>query len=57
MDWLTKFVTLLPCDFGPDHLFDGGGMADLLFHHIVYKYIVPQSMVHDQDVQFTADIW
>ena len=55
MDWLTKFVSLLPYAFGPDHLFDAGVLADWLVCHIVCKYGIPQSIVHNQDAQFTVD--
>ena len=57
MNWLTKFVSLLPWTFGPDCPFGVGAMADLLVCHIVYKYGVPWSIVHDQNVQFTVDLW
>ena len=57
MDWLTKFFSLLPCDFGLDHPFSVGGAADLLVHHFFCKYDVSWSIVYDQDVQFTADLW
>ena len=47
MDQLTKFVSLLPCAFGPEHSFGAGGAADLLVRHIVYKYGVPWPIVHN----------
>ena len=49
LDQLTKYVTLLLCAFGLDHPFGAGGMANLLVRHIVYKYGVPQSIVHNGD--------
>ena len=55
--WLTKFITLLPCTFDPDLHFGAGGTADLLVHHIVCKYGISQSILHDQDSQFTVDLW
>ena len=57
MDWLIKFVFLLNCAFGPDHPFGVGVAADLLVCHIVYKYGIPQSIVYNQDMRFTADLW
>ena len=57
MDRLTKFVSFLPCAFGPDYPFGVGGTADLLVQHIVCKYGVPQSIVYDHDAQFTVDMW
>ena len=57
MDRLIKFVSLLPCSFGVDHPFGAGGVTDLLVHHIVCKYGVLQSIVHDQDVRFIVDLW
>ena len=47
VDWLIKFFSLLPCTFEPVHPFGVGGMADLLVCYIVYKYSVPQFIVHD----------
>ena len=57
MDRLTKFVSFLPCAFGPDYPFGVGGAADLLVYHIACKLGIPQSIVHDCNVQFTADLW
>ena len=57
VDQLTKSISLLPSDFGPDHPFGAGGAADLLVCHIVCKYSVPRSIVHNQDIQFTMDLW
>ena len=47
MDHLNEFIILLPCAFEPDHPFIVAGLADLLVHHIVYRYSVPQSIVDD----------
>ena len=57
MDWFTKYVTLLPCAFGPDHLLGAGGAADLLVRYIVCKCSVPWSIVYEKDEQFTVDLW
>ena len=56
MDQLTKYTTLLLFALGPDHPFGAGGMADLVVCHIVCKYSIPQSIVHNQDGQFTTDL-
>ena len=49
VDRLTKYITLLSCAFGLDCPFGMGGAADLLVRHIVCKYGVLWSIVHDQD--------
>ena len=40
VDWLNRFVTLLPCAFGPDQHFGVGVAANLLVLHIVCKYSI-----------------
>ena len=57
VDQLTKFVSLLPCAFGPKHPFGVGAVVDLLVHHIVCKYGITLSIVYSCNVQFTVYLW
>ena len=50
VDWLNRYVTLLPYVFELDYYFGAGSMADLLVRHIVYKYDALWSIVYDRDV-------
>ena len=48
VDWLSKWVTLVPCHKGPDPL-GLEEVASLFFPHIVCYFAISHSLVHEQD--------
>ena len=57
VDRLTKWVTLVPAHMGADHPLDAPEVASLFFYHIVYRFDMPRSIVHDRDSRFTSEFW
>ena len=56
VDYLSKFVRLIPCMVGQSAL-GAGEVAEMFFTHIVWQFGLPGEVVHDWDVRFTADLW
>ena len=57
VDRLTKWVTLIPCHMGPDHPLGAEEVASLFFRHIVCRFGLPRSLVHDRDARLTSAFW
>ena len=57
VDWLTKWVTLVPYHMGPDHPLGAEEVALLFFHHIVCHFGIPHSLVYNWDAQFMWEFW
>ncbi len=53
---LSKYVVLVPCRMGDGEL-SAVDVADLFFSHVVARYGVPRSVLHDRDPRFTSSFW
>ena len=53
---LSKYVVVIPCFMG-DRALSASDVADLFFAHIVARFGVPKSVLHDRDPRFTSGFW
>ena len=53
---LTKYVVTIPCKMGDGSL-SASDVADLFFVHVVSRFGVPRSVLHERDPRFTSSFW
>ena len=53
---LSKYVVVVPCHMG-DWDLSAFDVADLFFAHVVARFGVPKSVLHDRDPRFTSGFW
>ena len=53
---LSKYTVLIPCLMGEGAL-GAVDIADLFFAHVVSRFGVPRSVLHDRDPRFTSSFW
>ena len=50
---LSKYVVVVPCRMG-DNALSASDVADLFFAHVVSRFGVPRSVLHDRNPRFTS---
>ncbi len=53
---LSRYTVLIPCFMGEGAL-GASQVADLFFQHVVSRFGVPRSVLHDRDPRFTSAFW
>ena len=56
IDKVTKLVHLTPCHMG-EGLLSAEQTAKLFYENVVRLFGVPNTILHDRDVQFTSQFW
>ena len=56
IDKLTKLVRLTPCRIG-EGLLSAEQTAKLFYDNVVRLFGVPNTILHDRDIQFTSQFW